>query len=183
MYEGVMDEVRLYNRPLSASEVVRRYNQTLLSGVAKDYYLGSACVAMRTSAGVYPLSPPNSEPSKYVIMPAMMPTAVISRPLAHQVREVTRDLAAPTAKWARMLMAKAITTAIRPLRKKKGMSGMNAPSAVESIEDSSDFQGFGKLVSDRPNSSCASVFRYCSGFCWMRETSVLDSLSLKPLSW
>src|SRR5438093_11626495 len=112
-----------------------------------------------------------------------MPTAVISRPLAHQVREVTSDLAAPTAKWARMLIANAVTTAIKPDRKKNGMSGMNAPSAVESIDESSDFHGFGKEVSDRPNSSCASVLRYWSGFCWMRETSVLDSLSLKPLSW
>ncbi len=42
----------------------------------------------------------------------MMPTIVISNPLAHQLRVVTILFAAPTAKCARMLIASDAMTAL-----------------------------------------------------------------------
>ena len=45
---------------------------------------------------------------------------------------MTSDLAAPTAKWAISEMTAAVMTASIPYMKKKGMTGMIAPTAVES---------------------------------------------------
>ena len=52
------------------------------------------------------------------------------------------DLSAPTAKWARMLIAKAAMIAGTPLMKKNGMIGINAPIAVESAADIAEVHGF-----------------------------------------
>ena len=69
----------------------------------------------------------------------MTPTIVISNPDAHQERIVIKDFAAPTAKWATMLIANAARTASIPLMKKNGMIGMNAPIAVEIAAEADDF--------------------------------------------
>ena len=65
-------------------------------------------------------------------MPSTAPTAVISKPLPHHERTVISDFAAPTAKCAASeIMAETITAGY-PLRKKNGMMGTKAPTAVES---------------------------------------------------
>src|SRR5437867_2118646 len=60
----------------------------------------------------------------------MTPATVISNPDDHQLRSVNSDLAAPTAKWAISDRAKATTTAVKPPRKKKGITGIMAPTPV-----------------------------------------------------
>ena len=42
----------------------------------------------------------SDRPTRKVTPPTMTPASVISKPAAHQVRNVTRDFAAPTRKWA-----------------------------------------------------------------------------------
>ena len=72
--------------------------------------------------------------------------------------------------------------AVMPERKKNGMMGINAPSAVEIVAETAATQGLGKLSSDNPSSSCANVRRNCSGFSARREASILDSSSVKPFN-
>ncbi len=69
-------------------------------------------------------------PTPYVIAASTMPTTVISSPVAHHGRIVTRALDAPTAKCATVLMMNDAITAGMPTVKKKGMIGMNPPTAV-----------------------------------------------------
>src|SRR5438874_12960347 len=87
----------------------------------------------------------------------MIPTSVISKPDAHHERIVISDLTAPTAKCATMLTTNATITAGNPLMKKKGMMGMNAPTAAESEADAADFHGLGNRCSDSPSSLWASA--------------------------
>src|SRR5436189_6358639 len=94
---------------------------------------------------------------------SMMPTIVISAPLAHQDRVVTSDLAAPTAKCASVLMLKEAMTAGIPTVKKNGMIGTNPPIAVDTVAENVDRHGLGKVSSDNPSSSCTSVRRNCLG--------------------
>jgi hypothetical protein len=115
--------------------------------------------------------------------PAITATRVISSPLNHQGRVVTRLLAMPTAKWARILSPAAHRTAGVPRVKRKGKTGMIPPMAVEAVADRHAVQGFGKVVSDRPSSSCTRVWRNCSGRSRMRATRVRASSAVKPFSW
>src|SRR5262245_20860354 len=95
---------------------------------------------------------------------SMMPTAVISAPLAHQERVVTSDFAAPTAKWAAVLITNDAMTAGMPTVKENGMIGTNPPMAVDNVADSVERQGFGNVSSDSPSSSWTSARRNCFGF-------------------
>src|SRR5258706_10714453 len=81
----------------------------------------------KTRLGQSPWAKAN--PSPYVIAASAMPTIVISVPLAHHDRVVTSDLAAPTAKWATVLITKEAITAGIPTVKKKGMIGKKPPKA------------------------------------------------------
>src|SRR5437868_4369765 len=92
-----------------------------------------------------------------------IPTIVISAPLAHHDRVVTSDFPAPTAKCAAVLITNDATTAGIPTVKKNGTIGMKPPTAVESVADTVDRQGFGNVSSERPSSSCTSVLRNCFG--------------------
>src|SRR5438067_3642028 len=76
---------------------------------------------------------------------SMTPTIVISRPLAHHERVVTSDFDAPTAKCAMVLMTNDAMTAGMPTVKKNGMIGMKPPMAVETLADSVERQGLGKV--------------------------------------
>src|SRR5690348_1810325 len=96
---------------------------------------------------IYPTAP-NASPRLYVTAASRIPTNVISKPDDHHGRAVMSDLEAPTRKWAAMLTAKAMITASNPPTKKKGMMGMNAPTAVETAADPEDTQGFGKWCSE-----------------------------------
>src|ERR1700691_3414019 len=78
---------------------------------------------------------PSKIPMPYVTAPSTAPTTVISRPEAHQDRTVMRDLAAPTAKCAASETMAAAMTAGMPCRKKKGMTGMIAPTAVDNAPE------------------------------------------------
>ena len=80
-----------------------------------------------------------------MIAASITPTAVISAPLAHHDRVVTSDFAAPTTKWAPVLMMNDATTAGMPTVKKNGMIGTNPPIAVDSVADSVDRQGLGNV--------------------------------------
>ena len=51
------------------------------------------------------------------------------------------DLAAPTAKWAASDMTAATMIAGRPAIKKKGSTGMKAPTAVESAPETAETHG------------------------------------------
>ena len=81
------------------------------------------------------------------------PTIVISAPLAHQERVVTMDFAAPTAKWAAVLMMNDAMTAGMPTVKKNGMMGTNPPTAVDTLADRLERHGFGNVSSESPSSS------------------------------
>src|SRR5262249_27617360 len=76
--------------------------------------------------------PAKATPRPYVIAVSMMPTTVISRPLAHQARVVMSAFDAPTRKCATVLMMNEAITAGIPTVKKNGMIGMKPPTAVES---------------------------------------------------
>src|SRR5881394_1049277 len=80
-------------------------------------------------------------PRPYVTAASRTPTMVISAPLAYQLRFVTSDLAAPTAKWARVAMMNDAITAGIPTVKKNGMMGMNPPIAVDNPAESAERQG------------------------------------------
>ena len=82
-----------------------------------------------------------------------MPTAVISKPLAHHGRVVINAFDAPTAKCAIVLMMNDAMTAGMPIVKKKGTMGMNPPIAVEIEADSVERTGFGNVSSESPSSS------------------------------
>src|SRR5664279_6399353 len=98
-------------------------------------------------------------PMTKVTTPSIAPTKVISRPLAHQERMVMRDLAAPTAKWAMSEMMAAQMTAGYPLRKKKGMMGMKAPTAVERAPDRAEVMGLLRASSVELRRSTASALK------------------------
>ena len=87
----------------------------------------------------------------------MMPTTVISAPLAHHERVVTSALDAPTTKCASVLMMNEAITAGMPTVKKNGMIGMKPPIAVDTLADSVDRHGLGNVSSESPSSSCTSV--------------------------
>src|SRR5207245_4109902 len=80
--------------------------------------------------------------------------------------------ALPISKWATRLIKAATMMAVIPERKKNGMMGINAPSAVEIVAETAATQGLGKLSSDNPSSSCARVRRNCSGFSRSEERRV-----------
>ena len=80
----------------------------------------------------------------------MMPTAVISNPLAHQGLVVINAFDAPTAKCAMVLMMNEAMTAGMPTVKKNGMIGMNPPTAVEMPAENVDLIGFGKRFFRQP---------------------------------
>ena len=65
-------------------------------------------------------------------------------PDAHQDRVVISDFAAPTAKCAAMLTANATTTALNPPKKKNGIIGIKAPTAVDNAAERQEIHGFGK---------------------------------------
>src|SRR5579872_7611155 len=90
---------------------------------------------------------------------------VISAPLQNQARLVKSVLAAPTAKCAAKLTMKAVITAGNPERKKKGMTGMIAPAAVESPADQAAELGRRVGGVARPSSSEAMLCRNCRGSC------------------
>src|ERR1700676_5459508 len=113
----------------------------------------------------------------------MTPTMVISSPLAHQDRVVTRDSAAPTAKGANVLIKNDAVTAGMPTAKKNGMMGTKPPIAVETLAETVDRQGLGKLSSESPSSSCTSVRRNCLGFFWSPSAIECASSAENPLSW
>ena len=73
-----------------------------------------------------------------------------SRPLIHHGRVVTRLFAIPTPKWARMLRPAAQSTAGVPRVKKKGVTGMIPPTAVETVADRQAFQGLGRSSPKAP---------------------------------
>src|ERR1700730_6900614 len=123
---------------------------------------------------------PKASPRPYVTAASITPTIVISKPDAHHERSVISDLTAPTRKCATMLIANAQTTAAIPLMKKKGMIGMKAPIAVEIAADADDFQGFGKLCSDKPSSLCAIACTIWSGFSPRRSAIFCASSGLNP---
>ena len=56
-----------------------------------------------------------------------------------------------------------------PPMKKNGITGINAPSAVDTADANADLVGFGKFSSARPNSSAAIVRSICSGSRVMRS--------------
>ena len=93
----------------------------------------------------------------------MAPIAVISRPDDHQERTVISDLAAPTAKCAASEMMAAAMTASIPLRKKKGMIGMAAPTAVDRAPELAETIGLASASSLVPSRSLASARSICSG--------------------
>src|SRR5207244_6407359 len=115
-------------------------------------------------------------------MPASrMPTTVISRPLAHQERVVTRALDAPTAKCAMVLMTNEAITAGIPTAKKNGMIGMKPPMAVDTVADSVERQGLGNVSSDSPSSSWTKARRNCFGDLAICSAIVRDSSDENPL--
>ena len=113
----------------------------------------------------------------------MMPTTVISAPLAHHDRVVTSDFDAPTAKCATVLMMNDAITAGMPTVKKNGMIGMKPPMAVDTLADSVERHGLGKVSSERPSSSCTSVRRNCFGSFCSRSAIARASSAENPLSW
>ena len=80
-----------------------------------------------------------------MIAASRMPTAVISRPVAHHGRVVTSAFDAPTTKWAAVLMMNEAITAGMPTVKKNGTIGMKPPTAVEMLADTVERHGFGKV--------------------------------------
>src|SRR3989304_33264 len=65
-------------------------------------------------------------------MPAIpRPTRNISTPLRNTPRAVKMLRAAPTPKWASMLMMNAVQMAAGPRNRMKGSTGMKAPPAAE----------------------------------------------------
>src|SRR5256885_6846435 len=55
----------------------------------------------------------------------------MSMPLRITPRPVKKLRAAPTAKWESMATANATHAAVRPLNRRNGATGMNAPTAVD----------------------------------------------------
>src|SRR5205814_3289977 len=98
-------------------------------------------------------------PGPYVPAASITPTAVISRPVAHHGRIVTSAFDAPTTKCAAVLMMNEAITAGIPTVKKNGMIGMKPPMAVETLADTVERHGFGKVSSLSPSSSWTSVRR------------------------
>src|SRR5450755_1683185 len=72
----------------------------------------------------------SASPTRYVAPPTTTPARVISRPEDHHVRSVTRDLAAPTRKWATSEITAAATMATVPVVNMNGITGMIAPRPV-----------------------------------------------------
>ena len=96
-------------------------------------------------------------PITYVTIPSSAPIQVISNPLDHQDRIVMSDFAAPTAKCARSETKAARITAGTPLRKKKGITGINAPTAVDSAPEIAEMIGLLKPSSVVLRRSLASA--------------------------
>ena len=113
----------------------------------------------------------------------MMPTTVISNPLAHHGRVVTRALDAPTAKCAIVLITNDAITAGIPTVKKKGTIGMKPPIAVDTDADNVERHGLGKVSSDSPSSSWTSVRRNCFGSFCSRSASACASSGENPYNW
>src|SRR5207253_3204651 len=105
----------------------------------------------------------SARPRPYVTAASMMPTSVISSPLAHHGRVVISAFEAPTAKCAMVLMMNDAMTAGMPTVNKNGMIGMNPPMAVEVPAENVDFSGFGNVSSESPSSSWTSARRNCFG--------------------
>ncbi len=80
----------------------------------------------------------------------MIPTTAISVPDATQLRPVTNVFDAPTRKCATMLIMPAAIIAGNPPKKKKGITGIKAPSAVEMADAAADRVGLGKFSSASP---------------------------------
>src|SRR5208337_4627115 len=102
-------------------------------------------------------------PMTYVTMPSSAPTAVISKPLPHQERTVISDLAAPTAKCAASEMMAEKITAGYPLKKKNGMMGTKAPTAVDNAPENAEVTGLLSASSVEFRRSAASARSICSG--------------------
>ncbi len=119
----------------------------------------------------------------YVTAPSTAPTTVISKPEDHQDRTVMRLLAAPTAKCAASETIAAAMTAGTPCRKKNGMMGMIAPTAVESAPELAETSGFDSASSEAPSRSPASARSICSGSRAMWSTTWKASSSGKPFTW
>src|SRR5204863_3676153 len=125
----------------------------------------------------------NATPRPYVIPASMIPTIVISAPLAHQDRVATSAFEAPTTKCAAVLMTNDAMTAGMPTAKKNGMIGMKPPTAVETLAESVERHGFGNVSSLRPSSSCVSARRNCFGSFEICSAMRRDSSAENPLSW
>src|SRR3984885_15878485 len=99
----------------------------------------------------------------YVTAPSTAPTTVISKPEDHHERTVMRDLAAPTAKCAASDTTAAAITAGIPCKKKKGMTGMIAPTAVDNAPELAETSGFERASSLDPRRSADNARSNCSG--------------------
>ena len=74
-------------------------------------------------------------------------------------------------------------TAGNPLIKKKGMIGINAPSAVDSEPDTAEVTGLLSASSVRFSYSAAMVLRNWPGFTARYSAIFKESSSGTPLSW
>src|ERR1051325_537818 len=68
----------------------------------------------------------------------------MSMPLRITPRPVKKLRAAPTAKWDNMAIVNAIQTAERPVNRRNGATGMNAPTAVETPVSQPSLNGAGR---------------------------------------
>src|ERR1017187_1544356 len=124
-----------------------------------------------------------NNPIPYVNSASPTPTTVISAPLFNHDRPVTITFDAPTAKCATVLMANDQIRACVPDKNKNGITGTNAPAAVLNIALVAALHGLGKPFSDKPSSSCASVFNNCSGCSASRPAIIFASSTENPFNW
>src|ERR1019366_8495232 len=126
---------------------------------------------------------PNSRPTPNVTAAAKPPSNSMRAPEKIAPRPVNSDNVAPTAKSASAVSAALIGNARAPAPKMKGSSGIAAPMAKESNDDTAAPHGEPSSSGLRPSSSRASVSSACSG----SETSCLAtrlaSTSLRPFAW
>jgi len=80
-------------------------------------------------------------------------------------------------------MAAAAMTAGMPCKKKNGMTGIMAPTAVESAPEVAETRGFDSASSEEPRRSAASARSNCSGSLAMWLTMWRASSSGSPLTW